>query len=122
MQELIGNMTVEQFTQFMGFIVAYLLFIFGSCILVFSFVGAIVDGWLYRKGALYYGSLRYLNKCFKKLKSASTQRELDFIDVELRSTIHLLRYQRVISKIMFDRLLEKQEAIYSDVYFNLRPF
>lgn len=122
MQTLIGNMTAEQFTQFIGLLIGCVILFFGSLALIEALVHSIVDGWLFRKGALYYGSLRYLNKLFKKLKSASTHFELDIADNELRSAIHLLRCQRVIPKIMFERLLEKQEHIYSYVYSNLSPF
>ena len=112
MQEIIGNMTVEQFTQFLGSVVAYLLFVLGFGVIFFALGGAIFDGWLFRKGALYYGSLRYLNKLFKNLKTATSIQFLDLANAELQSAIHILRYQRVIPKIMYKRLLEKQEQIH----------
>lgn len=108
MQELIGNMTAEQFAQFIGVLLGCVfIFIFCQCI-----AAAFVDGWAFRKGALYYGSLRYLNKLFKKLKTIKSIQELDFTNAELRSVIHMLRYQRTIPKIMYKRLLEKQEQIH----------
>ncbi len=112
MQELIGNMTVEQFTQFLGALIGGLCLFFGSWFLLHSLAVAIVDGWLFRKGALYYGSLRYLNKCFKNLKSATSIQLLDLANAELRSAIYFLRYQRIIPKIMYKRLLEKQEQLH----------
>ena len=107
MQELIGNMTPEQFSQFIGVLFGCIIFFFGSCLLVTALVHAVVDGWLFRKGALYYGSLRYLNKCFKNLKTATSNRVLDIVHVELMSTIHLLRYQRIIPKKLYIRLLNR---------------
>lgn len=112
MQELIGNMTAEQFTQFIGLLIGCVILFFGFLALLEAFVHSIVDGWLFRKGALYYGSLRYLNKLFKKLKTIKSIQELDFTNAELRSVIHMLRYQRTIPKIMYKRLLEKQEQIH----------
>lgn len=112
MQTLIGNMTAEQFTQFIGLLIGCVILFFGSLALIEALVHSIVDGWLFRKGALYYGSLRYLNKLFKKLKTIKSIQELDFTNAELRSVIHMLRYQRIIPKIMYKRLLEKQEQIH----------
>lgn len=112
MQELIGNMTVEQFTQFLGSITAYLLFVLGSGVLAIAFGSAIIDGWLFRKGALYYGSLRYLNKCFKKLRNCNSLQELDFSAYECLSAIYLLRFQRTIPKIIYKRLLDKCNEIH----------
>ena len=112
MQELIGNMTPEQFSQFIGVLLGGVIFFFGSWLLVTALCHAIIDGWLFRKGALYYGSLRYLNKCFKNLEAATSIQLLDLANAELQSAIHILRYQRVIPKIMYKRLLEKQEQIH----------
>ena len=112
MQELIGNMTPEQFTQFIGVLFGGIIFFFGSWLLVTALVHAVVDGWLFRKGALYYGSLRYLNKRFKYLKTAPSINLLEIFGVELHSTIELLRYQRIIPKIMYNRLLDKCLEIY----------
>lgn len=112
MQTLIGNMTADQFTQFIGLLIGCVILFIGFLALLEAFVYSIVDGWLFRKGALYYGSLRYLNKLFKKLKSIKSIQELDFTNAELRSVIHMLRYQCVIPKIIYKRLLEKQEQIH----------
>lgn len=112
MQELIGNLTIEEFTEFMGAFIGCIMFYFFSLLLAFALGHAIIDGWLFRKGALYYGSLRYLNKCFKNLKSATSIQLLDLANAELRSAIHFLRYQRIIPNIMYKRLLEKQEQIH----------
>lgn len=114
-QELIGNLTVEQFTRFIGLLLwcAFLL------VLGQSFAAALVDGWLFRKGALYYGSLRYLNKCFKSFKSCSSKEELDILYSECRSSILLLRFQRVIPKIMYERLLIKLDQINFQTWSNL---
>lgn len=112
MQQLIGNMTADQFTQFIGLLIGCVIIFFGSLALIEALVHSIIDGWLFRKGALYYGSLRYLNKLFKKLKTIKSIQELDFTNAELRSVIHMLRYQRAIPKIMYKRLLEKQEQIH----------
>ena len=112
MQELIGNMTPEQFSQFIGVLLGGVIFFFGSWLLLTAFLHSVIDGWLFRKGALYYGSLRYLNKLFKNLKAATSIQTCDLANAELRSAIHILRYQRVIPKIMYKRLLEKQEQIH----------
>ena len=112
MQELIGNLTIEEFTEFMGAFIGCIMFYFFILLLAFAFGHAIIDGWLFRKGALYYGSLRYLNKLFKNLKTATSIQFLDLANAELQSAIHILRYQRVIPKIMYNRLLEKQEQIH----------
>lgn len=121
-QELIGNLTLEQFTRFIGLLLwCVFLFVLGH-----SFAAALVDGWLFRKGALYYGSLRYLNKCFKNLKSATSIQLLDLANAELRSAIYFLRYQRVIPKIMYKRLLEKQEQLHykrrSEIWNNEKDY
>ena len=112
MQELIGNMTPEQFSQFIGVLFGGVIFFFGSWLLLTAFLHSVIDGWLFRKGALYYGSLLYLNKRFKYLKTASSINLLEIFDVELHSTIELLRYQRIIPKIMYNRLLDKCREIY----------
>ena len=112
MQELIGNMTPEQFSQFIGVLLGGVIFFFGSWLLLTAFLHSVIDGWLFRKGALYYCSLRYLNKLFKNLETATSIQFLDLANAELQSAIHILRYQRVIPKIMYKRLLEKQEQIH----------
>lgn len=103
LQVLIGDLTIEQFSKLIGF--TFGLFVLFTFPYVFSC--AIIDGWAFRKGALYYGSLRYLNKCFKKLRNCNSLQELDLTHVELRSVICLLRFQRVIPKIMYKHLLNK---------------
>lgn len=112
MQTLIGNMTAEQFTQFIGLLIGCVILFFGFFALLEAFVHSIVDGWLFRKGALYYGSLRYLNKCFKKLRNCNSLQELDLSAYECLSAIYLLRYQRTIPKIMYKRLLDKCNQIH----------
>lgn len=107
-QMLIGNLTIDQFTRFIGVLV--------GCVFVFllcqALAAALVDGWLFRKSALYYGSLRYLNKCFKKLRNCNSLQELDLSAYECLSAIRLLRFQRTIPKIMYNRLLDKCNQIH----------
>lgn len=112
MQELIGNLTIEEFTEFMGAFIGCIMFYFFSLLLAFALGHAIIDGWLFRKGALYYGSLRHLNMCFKDLRNAKSVQLLDLANARCISAILLLRCQRVIPKIMYNRLLDKQQQIY----------
>lgn len=113
MQELIGNLTVEQFAQLIGETCGVLM----GCIFVSSFLVALitgsVDGWAFRKGSLYYGSLRYLNQFFKMLKNCGTVKSLDGTYKELVTIISLLRYQRTIPKFLYKRLMEKLDFIYN---------
>ena len=111
-QTLVGDLTIEDFSRLVGTLLGYVLGIIVVTFLITAFIASIIDGWLYRKGALYYGSLRYLNKLFKNLKAATSIQTCDLANAELRSAIHILRYQRVIPKIMYKRLLEKQEQIH----------
>lgn len=108
MQELIGDLTVEQFTKFMG----VLLGCVSICFLFCSFLCAVLDGWAFRKGVLYYSSLRCLNKGFKKLKTVSSLQELDLANAKLCTVIRLLRCQRAIPKIMYIQLENKCEQIW----------
>ncbi len=108
MQELIGNLTADQFTQFIGVLLwSVFLFVLGH-----SFAAAVVDGWAFRKGSLYYSSLRCLNKGFKKLKTVSSLQELDLAHSKLCTVIRLLRCQRAIPKIMYIQLENKCEQIW----------
>ena len=112
MQELIGNLTVEQLTQLIGNICGVLF----GCVFVCSFfvalITASVDGWLFRKGFLYYGSLKYLNQYFKRLKNCGSVESLDKAYNELNAAISLMIYQRVISKSIYKRLFDKLGLIY----------
>ena len=112
LQTLIGNLTIEDFTLLIATLLSQVFIVIAISAVITATIFSILDGWLFRKGALYYGSLRYLNKCFKKLKTATSIQELDLVNAELRSAIYLLRFQRVIPKIMYKRLLEKQEKIH----------
>ena len=112
MQELIVNLTVEQFTLLIGKACGVLL----GCIFVssffFFFITASVDGWVFRKGFLYYGSLKYLNHYFKRLKNCGTVESLAKTYNELNTVILLMMYQRVIPKFIYKRLMEKLDFIY----------
>ena len=112
MQELIVNLTVEQFTLLIGKACGVLL----GCIFVSSFfvalITASVDGWVFRKGFLYYGSLKYLNHYFKRLKNCGTVESLAKTYNELNTVILLMMYQRVIPKFIYKRLMEKLDLIY----------
>lgn len=113
MHELIGNLTCEQFAQLIGETCGVLM----GCIFVSSFLVALitgsVDGWAFRKGSLYYGSLKYLNQCFKRLKNCGTVESLEVCYAETSGIICLLRYQRTIPKFLYDRLIEKLDFIYN---------
>lgn len=111
MQELIVDLTVEQFTLLIGKACGVLL----GCIFVSSFLVALitasVDGWVFRKGFLYYGSLKYLNQHFRRLKNCGSVESLVKTYNELNTAIRLMMYQRVIPKFIYNRLLEKLDFI-----------
>ena len=111
-QTLVGDLTIEDFSRLVGTLLGYVLGVVFVTFFITAFISSIIDGWLFRKGALYYGSLRYLNKLFKNLETATSIQFLDLANAELQSAINILRYQRVIPKIMYKRLLEKQEQIH----------
>lgn len=113
MQELIGNLTVEQFTKLLCMLLGCVIAYFCFCFLLTGLAHSIVDGWAFRKGSLYYGSLKYLNQCFKRLKNCGTVESLDVVYKELVTVIALLRYQRTISKFLYERLIEKLDFIYN---------
>ena len=77
-----------------------------------AFITALVDGWTFRKGFLYYGSFKYLNQCFKRLKNCGTVESLAKTYNEINTVILLLMYQRVIPKFICKRLLEKLDFIF----------
>lgn len=111
MQELIVDLTVEQFTLLIGKACGVLL----GCIFVSSFLVALitasVDGWVFRKGFLYYGSLKYLNQHFRRLKNCGSVESLVKTYNELNTAIRLMMYQRVIPKFIYNRLLENLDFI-----------
>lgn len=112
MQELIGDLTAEQFAQLIGETCGVLFgCVFISSFLV-AFITAFVDGWGFRKGCLYYGSLKYLNHYFKRLKNCGTIESLAKTYNELNTVILLMMYQRVIPKFIYKRLMEKLDFIY----------
>lgn len=113
MQELIGNMTAEQFVKFVGMLLGCVIFYFCFCYLLTALAHSIVDGWAFRKGSLYYGSLKYLNHCFKSLKKCVTLESLEKIYSILYTAISLMIYQRVIPKFIYKRLMEKLDFIYN---------
>lgn len=113
MQELIGNLTAEQFTKLLGMLLGCVIFYFCFCFLLTGLAHSIVDGWAFRKGSFYYGSLKYLNQCFKRLKNCGTVESLDVVYKELVTVIALLRYQRTIPKFLYERLIEKLDFIYN---------
>lgn len=112
MQEFIGDLTVEQFARLIGLVLGVSLSLIGLGSFVIAFINSFFDGWSFRKGSLYYGSLRYLNQCFKKLKNCGTAESLDNSYNELVTAISLLRYQRTIPKFLYERLCEKLDFIY----------
>ena len=112
MQELIGNLTVEQFALLVGKICGVIFGCVLACSSLIAFITAFVDGWAFRKGSLYYGSFKYLNQCFKRLKNCGTVGSLDKVHNELVTVISFLRYQRIISKFLYVRLFDKLGLIY----------
>lgn len=112
MQELIGDLTVEQFTRAVGTIFGCLFFTIFIFFITIAFITALVDGWTFRKGFLYYGSFKYLNQCFKRLKNCGTVESLAKTYNEINTVILLLMYQRVIPKFICKRLLEKLDFIF----------
>lgn len=112
MQELIGNLTAEQFALLVGKICGVIFGCVLDCSSLIAFITAFVDGWAFRKGSLYYGSFKYLNQCFKRLKNCGTVESLVKTYNELNTVILLLMYQRVIPKLIYKRLLEKLDFIF----------
>lgn len=112
MQELIGNLTAEQFALLVGKICGVIFGCVLACSSLIAFITAFVDGWAFRKGSLYYGSFKYLNQCFKRLKNCGTVESLVKTYNELNTVILLLMYQRVIPKLIYKRLLEKLDFIF----------
>ena len=112
MQELIGNLTAEQFAILIGKICGVIFGCVLACSFLIAFITAFVDGWAFRKGSLYYGSFKYLNQCFKRLKNCGTVESLVKTYNELNTVILLLMYQRVIPKFIYNRLMEKLDFIF----------
>ena len=112
MQELIGNLTAEQFALLIGKICGVIFGCVLACSSLIAFITAFVDGWAFRKGSLYYGSFKYLNQCFKRLKNCGTVESLVKTYNELNTVILLLMYQRVIPKFIYNRLMEKLDFIF----------
>lgn len=112
MQELIGNLTAEQFAILIGKICGVIFGCVLACSSLIAFIIAFVDGWVFRKGSLYYGSFKYLNQCFKRLKNCGTVESLAKTYNEINTVILLLMYQRVIPKFICKRLLEKLDFIF----------
>lgn len=112
MQELIGNLTAEQFALLIGKICGVIFGCVLACSSLIAFITAFVDGWAFRKGSLYYGSFKYLNQCFKRLKNCGTVESLVKTYNELNTVILLLMYQRVIPKLICKRLMEKLDFIF----------
>lgn len=111
MQELIGNLTTEQFVLLISKLCGVIFGCVLSCSFLIAFIIAFVDGWAFRKGSLYYGSLKYLNQHFKRLKNCGTVESLVKTYNELNTAIRLMMYQRVIPKFIFERLMEKLDFI-----------
>lgn len=122
MQEFIGDLTADQFARLIGLVLGVSLGLIGLGSFVIAFISAFVDGWFFRKGALYYGSLRYLNQCFKKLKNCGTSESLDNVYNELVTVISLLRYQRTIPKYLYERICEKLDFIYRKRKIEIRDY
>lgn len=112
MQELIGDLTAEQFALLVGKICGVIFGCVLACSSLIAFITASVDGWFFRKGSLYYGSFKYLNQCFKRLKNCGTVESLAKTYNELNTVILLLMYQRVIPKFICKRLMEKLDFIF----------
>ena len=112
MQELIGNLTAEQFAILIGKICGVIFGCVLACSFLIAFITAFVDGWAFRKGSLYYGSLKYLNQYFKRFKNCGTVESLVKTYNELNTVILLLMYQRVIPKFIYNRLMEKLDFIF----------
>lgn len=113
MQVLIGDLTVEQFARFIGVVLGAVIGFSLFCWLVAALIYSILDGWLFRKGTLYYSSLRYLNRYFKRLKNCGTVENLDKAYGELFVIISLLQFQRVIPMAIVLPLKEKLGIIYN---------
>lgn len=96
---LLSDLTIEEFSQLMGYIFGFFVLSSFCVFIVFCFLNSFYNGRLHYKTKEYYGSLCYLNKLFKKLKSASTHHELDIADTELRSAIYLFALSKSYTEI-----------------------
>lgn len=110
-QMLIGDLTIEQFCYCLGVIFGIVLISLIVLYIIFSIFTNFHNGWLFYKTEEYYGSLRYLNKRFKALKTANCQSAVKNEFLRTRNTIELLRYQHVIPKFLYLRLFDKAYEI-----------
>lgn len=110
-QMLIGDLTIEQFCNCLGVAFGIVLISLIVLYIIFSIFTNFHNGWLFYKTKEYYGSLKYLNKRFKALKTASCQSAIKNEFLQTRNTIELLRCQDVIPKFLYFRLYDKACAI-----------
>lgn len=104
-QTLIGDLTIEQFCQVLVICFGIILVSSFCVFIVFCFLNSFTNGRLHYKTTEYYGSFRYLNKRFKALKNATCQSAVKNEFFQLRNSIELLRYQRVIPEFLYVRLI-----------------
>lgn len=119
MQVLLGDLTIEQFGILIGKLAGVIISFSLVCWLVSALIHGILDGWLFRKGALYYGSFRFLNVKFKALKSCDTVENFISIQKEIITAVKILQYQRIIPKFLCVRILDRLDDIY---VFELEKF
>lgn len=112
LQILIGDLTVEQFCHVLGICTGLICVI----LLFFKIITHIVvnTDYLFYKTKEYYGSLRYLNKRFKELKTCDNIYRMGSAYYRLISAIELLRYQYLIPKFLYERLYDKAKEIVGD--------
>lgn len=106
-QILLGDLTIQQFYNCIVSVFGIVLVALFVLHLIFSIFDSFENGWLHYKTKEYYGSLRYLNKRFKALKTANCQSAVKNEFLRTRNTIELLRYQHVIPKFLYLRLFDK---------------
>ena len=111
-QTLIGDLTIEQFCHVL--VIAFGIFTVSSFVvfIVFCFLNSYSNGRLHYKTKEYYGSFRYLNKRFKALKKADCPTDIKSEFLQLRNSIELLRYQRVIPEFLYISLTASAYEIY----------
>lgn len=110
-QMLIGDLTIEQFCNCLGVVFAIVLISLIVLYIIFSIFTNFHNGWFFYKTKEYYGSLKYLNKRFKALKTANCQSAIKNEFLQTRNTIELLRCQDVIPEFLYFRLYDKACAI-----------
>lgn len=114
MQELFGNLTVDQFCKVFGCCTVFCCVAVSTVEISAHFLCSLIDGKFFYKTKEYYASLRYIQKYFRTLKNCGTVLTLDYVNRELNCVLDLLVYQGVLPKFLYRRLCEKSNYIYNE--------